>query len=108
MIDLADVLDVICADENFENRSTHTNMYFLFPILAVTDRQSLILFLIWFFDRWEFSEVIMVCERFQIFTCFNALNAVFAVNLNLAINFRPIYVLSCQTFHRELAWVGFM
>ena len=28
MIDLADVLDVICVDGNFENRSTHTNMYF--------------------------------------------------------------------------------
>ena len=28
MTDLADVLDVICADGSFENRSTHTGMYF--------------------------------------------------------------------------------
>ena len=45
MIDFSDVLDVICADGNFENLSTHTNMYFLFPILVVTDRRNLIPFL---------------------------------------------------------------
>ena len=31
MIDLADVLDVICADGNFENLSTYTNKYFFVP-----------------------------------------------------------------------------
>ena len=31
MIDLADVLDVIFADVNYENLCTHTNMYFFVP-----------------------------------------------------------------------------
>ena len=46
MIDFADVLDVICADGNFEILSTHTPIcIFLFPILKVTDRRNLIQFL---------------------------------------------------------------
>ena len=35
MIDLADVLDVICADGSFEHLSTHTNMNFFVPHVSV-------------------------------------------------------------------------
>ena len=50
----------------------------------------------------------MILERFQIFTCFNALDAIFPVHLNFTIDSRPPDILSCQNFYRELARVGFM
>ena len=43
--DLADVLDFIYANGNFENGLTHTSMYFLFPKLMEAGQQSLIPFL---------------------------------------------------------------
>ena len=81
---------------------------FLFPILTVADRPSLIPFLDLVLRPLGVFREYYGLERFQNFFCFNALDAVFAVDLNLAINSRPPDVFSCQTFHRELAWVGFM
>ena len=52
-----DVIDVIWAEGNLENRSTHTSVYFLFPDTMVRAEKNWIHLLIWFFDRWEFYEV---------------------------------------------------
>ena len=47
MTDLGDVLDIVCAEGNFENRSTHRKyIFFLFPKLKVAGRQNLTPFLV--------------------------------------------------------------
>ena len=60
--DLAVVLDVICADGNFENRSTHMSMYFLFPNLRAVGRQSLIQFL----EVFQGYHVLSVASNFHL------------------------------------------
>ena len=113
--DLADVLDVFCAEANVENRSTHTSICIMFPKLKVAGRQSLTLFLDLdlrpmgaFRDLRVLKEVsnFYLLQRYR-YSSFRELLIV-SCQQGFSVNFRPPDVKGCQNFHCELVRISFM